>query len=281
MIFYSISVQVAQAAEVVKAIVSAVDTVFNVVINTVLGSIEVFLGALTGIDWLSDDGNCRLGNISGKVLKDYSDECDNGNGGGGGGAANSPTLQDQSNEPLMSADGACTTGYKLSYSVTDAYQYGIYRNNALIKSAVLNQHVQPSPYNESFSYTDNDIEPNKDYEYEVILFDKNGKQYRYPRMNVYSECIKLNLTVDLGAKQTTVYVPNNYVSINWETIAAISCVASGDWSGNKGPESGSENSGKLPRGISNPGQGKTYNFTLTCQYPKNKTVFFIDSVSQA
>ncbi|MCL5004719.1 MAG: hypothetical protein M1170_02120 [Patescibacteria group bacterium] len=193
------------------------------------------------------------------------------------GAAGSPTLQNQSATPIMSSDGNCITGYTLSYSVTDAYQYGIYRDGNLIKQGTLNTIVQPSPYNTSFSYTDNNLTPNKDIKYKLILIDKNGKQYQYPEMSVYTECIKLDLKMDNKDGARNYFYPNNNAALQWETIAATSCTASGDWSGSRGPASGSEDLGYLPRGTSNPGQGKTYNYSLTCQYPKDKTLS--DSVS--
>ena len=64
-------------------IANVVDTVFNVILNTVLGLTEVFVGGVLGVDWLSADGSCRLGNVSGAVLKTYAGECggDSGNSG--------------------------------------------------------------------------------------------------------------------------------------------------------------------------------------------------------
>jgi len=135
----------------------------------------------------------------------------------------------------------------------------------------------PSPHTSNFSYTDTNIEPNKDYKYDIILLDRNGKEFRFDTMNAYSECIKLDLKINGYDNPQTYIMPNSNPDINWETMAAISCTASGDWSGNKGPESGREDLGYLKRGTSNPGQGKTYNYTLTCQYPKNKTL--TDTVS--
>jgi len=135
----------------------------------------------------------------------------------------------------------------------------------------------PSPHTSNFSYTDTNIEPNRDYKYDIILLDRNGKEFRFDTMNAYSECIKLDLKINGYDNPQTYIMPNSNPDINWETMAAISCAASGDWSGNKGPESGREDLGYLKRGTSNPGQGKTYNYTLTCQYPKNKTL--TDTVS--
>lgn len=136
-----------------------------------------------------------------------NNECGGGGGGGdgnssGGGASprqgvagspGSPTLQSQTATPTVSSDGNCVTGFTLLYSVTDAYQYGIYRDGALINQGTLNTIVQPSPYNTSFSYTDSNLALNITYKYDVVLTNKNGQQYRYPEMYAYTDCIKLDL----------------------------------------------------------------------------------------
>lgn len=137
----------------------------------------------------------------------------------------------------------------------------------------------PSPHTSNFSYTDSGLAPNKDYKYEVILLDKNGTQYRYPQLNAYTECIKLDLKVNGSDEPSIVKVASNYVTINWITEGALSCSASGDWSGNKGPATGREELGKIARGTSNPGLGKTYNYSMTCQYPKDKTLTDSGSVT--
>ncbi len=137
----------------------------------------------------------------------------------------------------------------------------------------------PSPHNYSFSYTDSGLAPNKDYKYELILMDSKGKQFRYPELNAYSECIKLDLKVNGRDEPSIVKVASNYVTVNWFTEGALSCLASGDWSGSKGPATGLEELGKIARGTSNPGKGKTYNYSMTCQYPKNKTLTDSGSVT--
>jgi len=137
----------------------------------------------------------------------------------------------------------------------------------------------PSPHTSNFSYTDTGLAPNKDYKYDIILVDKYGKQYRYPQLNAYSECIKLDLKANGSDEPSTVKVASNYVTLNWITEGALSCSASGDWSGSKGPATGREELGKIARGTSNPGLGKTYNYSMTCQYPKNKTLTDSGSVT--
>ena len=135
----------------------------------------------------------------------------------------------------------------------------------------------PSPHNYSFSYTDSGLAPNKDYKYELVLMDLNAKQFRYPPINAYSECIKLDLKVNDTDGPDTVKVASNYATLNWITEGALSCSASGDWSGSKGPATGREELGRIARGTSNPGLGKTYNYSMSCNYPKDKTLS--DSVS--
>lgn len=67
-----------------------------------------------------------------------------GSGGCGGsgapaaaqqGTPNSPVLVNQTATPIV--QGYCTTGFNLSYDVTDAYQYAIYRDGSLINQGVL------------------------------------------------------------------------------------------------------------------------------------------------
>ena len=135
---YGLSVKTAQAGDfvgdVLGGVVNILDTVFNVVLNTIIGISELIIGGVLGVDWLSADGSCRLGNVSGKVIKTYADECGGDSGGGGGGASGSPILQDQTATPIVNSDktGTCTTGFTLNYTVTDAYKAGIYRDGASI-----------------------------------------------------------------------------------------------------------------------------------------------------
>ena len=143
------------------------------------------------------------------------------------GAAGSPTLQSQTATPIKSNE-SCTTGFTLSYNVTDAYQYGIYRDGNLINQGTLNTVVQPSPYNTSFSYEDNNLAPNTTYKYSVILTDKNGKQYKYPEMTAYTEC---SPHIVFNGPNVVEY-PNSF-TLSWIAENVTSLIASGDWSGSK------------------------------------------------
>ncbi len=81
--------------------------------------------------------NYALGNPQSPGLAGYGSGC----GGGGApavaqqGTPNSPVLVNQTATPIV--QGYCTTGFNLSYDVTDAYQYAIYRDGSLINQGVL------------------------------------------------------------------------------------------------------------------------------------------------
>lgn len=190
------------------------------------------------------------------------------------GAVGSPVLQNQTITPVMSSDGNCTTGFILNYNVTDAYSYAIYRGGDMIRSGTINAAVQPSPYNASFSYTDGGLAANSTSTYELSLADRNGTAYRYPQMEGYTACIKLDLKLNGTDGPVVLGVPNNSATLSWITERAESCTASGDWSGAKGPASGSQNLGRteLARGTSNPGSGKAYNYVMLCNYPAGRTI---------
>ncbi|MFH1393234.1 MAG: thrombospondin type-1 domain-containing protein [Patescibacteria group bacterium] len=70
-------VHAAPVVEAVSAVVSTVVDIFNVVTNITIGSIELVIGNLTGITFLSDDGNCRLTNSDRTFVKIYAGECEN------------------------------------------------------------------------------------------------------------------------------------------------------------------------------------------------------------
>lgn len=73
----------------------------------------------------------------------------------------------------------------------------------------------------------------------------------------------VDLRINNSDSPLNLYLPNNGVVLSWEAQNVSSCVASGDWSGDK-VSSGSENVGNLLRGIANPGSGRTYQFSITC-----------------
>ena len=213
--------------EIFEAIVDVVDTALNVIINLPLAILETAIGGILGIDFLSRDGNCRLDNLSGAVLHTYDDECGEGGGDGGGGALGSPTLNSQIATPIKSNE-SCTTGFTLSYSVTDAYQYAIYRDGNLITQATLSSTVQPSPFNSSFSYDDTNLAPATTYIYKLVLVSKDGEQFSYPEMNPYTEC---SPHIVFNGPNVVEY-PNSF-TLSWIAENVTSLIASGDWSGSK------------------------------------------------
>ncbi len=286
-LFYSFSTKVFEAKGVATIITTIVAVVAVVVIVMVVCQVcavavasTIGQSAAVGLVYggIIGAGLAIIGQVA--CLAGSNNPMFTGCGGGdtsSQGVAGSPTLQNQTAAPIMSADGNCTTGFTLNYSVTDAYQYGIYRDGNLIKQGTFNTIVQPSPYNTSFSYQDNSLAPNTTYKYSVILTDKDGKQYSYPEMSAYSDCGKIDLKANGSDGPTSLYMPNNEVDLTWTSAGATGCSASGDWTGSKAIPSGSQNLGRLSRGTTNPGQGKTYNFDMTCNI-MNSTSTVSDNV---
>jgi hypothetical protein len=235
---------------IVEVVAKVVTTVFNVISNISLSIIEMGLGGLLGNGFLSNDGKCRWGNLGNSLFKIYAGECDDSSASSWQGTPGSPTLNSQTAAPI--SQNNCITGFTLSYSVTDAYQYGIYRNNNLITQATLSEAIQPSPFNSQFSYNDTGLVPSTDYIYELSLTNKDGQQFRYPTMTVRTECSP-SLTFQVSSE---VKIPDP-IYVGWQSENTNSCLASQDWSGTK-PTSGSEYLTK-PRG--------TYTFTLACSGP--------------
>ena len=78
-----------------------------------------------------------------------------------------------------------------------------------------------------------------------------------------------------------IYYPNNNAQLKWATmrVSGVSGIASGNWSGSK-TITGIEELGKLPRGTSNPGQGKKYTYDLTFNpIYKDSPITISDTVS--
>ena len=235
---------------IVNVVVKVVTTVVNVVMNVTLSIFEMGLGGLIGNDFLSSDGNCRWSNVTNSFVRIYADKCNGSSPSSWQGTSGSPTLNSQTATPI--SQNSCITGFTLSYSVTDAYQYGIYRNNNLITQGTLSEAVQPSPFNSQFSYNDTGLAPSTDYAYEVSLTNKDGQQFRYPTMNIHTDCPP-TLTFQVSSE---VEIPDP-IYVGWQSQNANSCLASQDWSGSKSI-SGAEYLTK-PRG--------TYTFTLSCTGP--------------
>lgn len=63
----------------------------------------------------------------------------------------------------------------------------------------------------------------------------------------------------------SLYEPNTDATLTWQSGGGpyVGCTASGDWSGSYSG-SGTKALGKLGRGVTNPGGGKTYDFKLDC-----------------
>ena len=72
-VLFSFSVQTAEAGEVFSF--NFIFNIINVITNFLVGSIEIFLGDIFGIDSLISDGSCRLENQNDTPFLIYSDEC--------------------------------------------------------------------------------------------------------------------------------------------------------------------------------------------------------------
>lgn len=72
-------------------------------------------------------------------------------------------------------------------------------------------------------------------------------------------------------------MPNNNLFLSWNSGEVSTCTASANpavpgWSGSVPISSPGYEVGRLARGVSNPGQGKTYNFSISCNPIDNHTV---------
>ncbi len=174
-------------------VIDIIDTVFNVVLNSIIGVAEILAGNILGVSWLSADGSCRLGNVSGKVLKEYAKECGGDSGNSGSSVAGSPTLTSQTMTPIV--QNSCTTGFILNYETVDALKYGIYRDGNLISQGFLGEErltqctdldestrkpSDPACYAVEEPFYDNDGQP-----YYKDIYDENGTFVRKEGRFVY------------------------------------------------------------------------------------------------
>jgi hypothetical protein len=346
-LFYSFSVKVVEAKGFVKAAASLFSALMNVIVslsnaivNTVLGISETIIGGITGISFLSNDGGCRLSNISKSALSIYAGKCGESNSSGNSGSAspinansgNSPskcwqvpvtmyippsqsysTQQCDPDEkesqialyrfsiPNSSSQSALNDWYfdqiktKVGDgSTNDGYYYAPYympRNgeiwmtvpySKICSNNVCKFNDDTVPEDSYVVYgakiIDNYYKDNEGYCSWLNKFlntDSQGGAIIMPSRssglgnafsgpyNIGSCPPKVDLKIN-GSDGYNMYVPNTWTQLKWTTQKASNCVASGNWSGSKA-DNGAEDIGKLSRGTSNPGQGKTYSYTLSCQ----------------
>ena len=247
-----------------EVIFVAVPVASNIVINLLLGYIEISLGwvpdTLGYENTWTESGKCRLDNAEKSPL--YAANMCGEDYGTWQGVAGAPVLNSQSAVAIVTG-GNCITGFLLSYKVTDAYQYAIYRDGNLITQATLSATVQPSPFISEFSYSDNNLAPSTTYEYLLLLVNKDGQQFQYPALVSYTICPRVDLKINNSDGPLNFYLPDNNAVLNWLSYDVNSCSALNDWIGIK-DLNGSENLGQLSRGTANPGSGKNYQFSITC-----------------
>ncbi len=88
---------------------------------------------------------------------------------------------------------------------------------------------------------------------------------------------KVDLKINNSDNPQKLVYPETNAELKWTSEKVNNCAASGDWSGSK-TVSGTENLGKLTRGTGTPGEGKKYNYTLSCSSIKDSSIVN-DSVS--
>ncbi|MBI5306633.1 hypothetical protein HZB04_03570 [Candidatus Wolfebacteria bacterium] len=88
-------------------------------------------------------------------------------------------------------------------------------------------------------------------------------------------------TVDLKGngsnEDQNLYIPNTNLKLDWDSSYTSSCIADGNWSGDKSV-SGSQIIENLARGSANPGQGKKYNFSIRCKSAYNPNDVAFDNI---
>ncbi len=107
------------------------------------------------------------------------------------------------------------------------------------------------------------VSPSETTEYTLTCSGPGGESSASATLSVKYVDIFFNGFDATLSQPYNLYVPNTDSRLSWESSQVNSCSASGNWSGSK-PVNGSEELGSLERGTENPGQGKKYVYTLTC-----------------
>jgi hypothetical protein len=152
---------------------------------------------------------------------------------------------------LINEDYTATcTSVSLTYDISGANQYGIYRDGSLINQGNASGLSK-------ITYTDSGLTPHTSYRYVLVMTDNNGVQSQYPEINAYTKC---GPQCTFGADKTSVVYPAK-VTLSWDCQYADSCSIS--------PEVGS---------VSASGQTEvqptdTTSYILTCQNADGSTSF--------
>lgn len=166
-----------------------------------------------------------------------------GSWGGQQAAPGSPTLI---NEDYT----ATCNSISLTYDITGANQYGIYREGDLITQGNAGGLSK-------ITYTDSNLTPHTYYRYVLLMTNDQGEQSQYPEINAYTKC---SPQCTFGADKTNVVYPAK-VTLSWDCQYADSC--------NISPSVGSvDASGQT---VVQPTD--SMNYILTCQNADGSTSF--------
>lgn len=139
----------------------------------------------------------------------------------------------------------------LTYDVTNANQYGIYRDGGLVSQGNASGLSK-------ITYTDSGLTPHTTYRYSLLMTNNQGEQFQYPEMDGYTKC---SPQCTFSADSIKVVFPAK-VTLSWDCQYADSCDIS--------PTVGSVNAGQDQVTV-NPTQSTDY--ILTCQNADGSTSF--------
>ena len=194
--------------------------------------VAVVVAATAVYDYVSCDINVLWGGCGG-----------NNGGGGGGGTPPPPTpTADISVVPSLIERGQSAT---LTWSSSDADSCRI--------NWIGNVNLSGSQA----------VSPEVTKEYTLTCDGSGGSVSDSVTLLVKWVDLLINNSNNTLNQPLSLWVPNTDAKLSWTSSEVNSCSASGNWSGNK-PVSGSEELGSLQRGTENPGSGKKYIYTLTC-----------------
>lgn len=192
-------------------------------------------------DYVSCDINIIWGGCGG----------DNGGGGGGGGSP-SPTVNISVDPTLIERGQSATVTW--SSSDADSCNINWFGNVDLSGSRM--------------------VSPSETTEYTLTCSGSGGESSASATLTVKYVDIFFNGSNATLNQPYNLYVPDTDGRLSWESSQVSSCIASGNWSGSKSVN-GSENLGTLERGTENPGQGKKYVYTLTCDSLSDTTAAIV------
>ncbi|OGI98989.1 hypothetical protein A3H53_01095 [Candidatus Nomurabacteria bacterium RIFCSPLOWO2_02_FULL_40_10] len=110
---------------------------------------------------------------------------------------------------------ATCNSVSLTYDVSGANQYGIYRDGNLIN--------QGSAQGLSkIIYTDSNLNKQATYAYQLIMTDNQGTQFQYPVMNAYTKCLS---QCSFTTNKSEIITPAQ-ATLSWSCQDANSCAIS-------------------------------------------------------